>query len=344
VTDISTVALYYLDTAGYYRESEVMQECAVAAATDDASRSRAHNNLGCVYWRLGRYADGRDCYERALELTRKTGDRVGTGKALGNVALGHFRLGRYQESIECFEQALEIFRAENDERMSSASTTRGGLGWSLLRVGRTAEALERFDEGLRIARLLGENTHEEAYALANVGNGHARLGRLELAAECGEAALVLSRKLSFRTVEADALNLLGRVQLTGGDPHRAAGLRQQAVDLAIEMGSRAMTAELRNDLGDSLLAADRLDEAMAEHQLALVDAQTLDDRYELARACHGLAEALDRQGGDPSAYREQAVALFTALGTPEATELRAAQLDNQDPAGWNSNEVEQDHR
>jgi tetratricopeptide (TPR) repeat protein len=322
VTDISTVILYYLDTSGYYREAEVLQECAVAAATDDAARSRAHNNLGCVYWRLGRYAAGRDCYQQALELADKAGNRIAAGKALGNVALGHFRLGRYPESIACFEQALEIFREENDERMSSASTTRGGLGWSLLRVGRTAEALERFEEGLRIARQLGDNTHEEAYALANMGNAHARLGCRELAAEYGEAALVLSRKLAFRTVEIDALNLLGCVHLAGGEPLRAVGLRQEALELAIEIGSRATTVELRNDLGAALLAADRLDEALEEHRLALLDAQTLEDRYEVARACHGLAEVLDRQGGDATTCREQAMALFVELGTPEATQTR----------------------
>jgi len=324
VTDISTVIHYYLDTSSYYREAEVLHECAVAVATDDASRSRAHNNLGCIYWRLGRYADGRDCYQRALDLTRKIGNRTGTGKALGNVALGHFRLGRYQASIDCFEQALAIFHEEKAERMSSASTTRGGLGWSLLRVGRAAEALKRFEESLRIARLLGDNTFEEAYALANVGNAHARLGCQQLATEYGEAALALSRKLGFRTGEADALNLLGRVHLTGGDPQLAVGLRREAVDLTIEIGSRAMTVELRNELGASLMAADRLDEALEEHRLALVVAQTLEDRYEIARACQGLAEVLDRQGGDAAAYREQALALFADLGTPEAAEIQSS--------------------
>ncbi|WP_185448537.1 tetratricopeptide repeat protein [Kribbella qitaiheensis] len=323
VTDISTVIHYYLDTSGYYREAEVLHECAVAAATDDASRSRAHNNLGCVYWRLGRYADGRDCYQRALDLTRKTGNRIGTGKAVGNVALGHFRLGRYLDAIDCFEQALTIFHEENDERMSSASTVRGGLGWSLLRVGRTAEALERFDESLRIARLLGDSTFEEAYALANVGNAHARLGGRELATEYGEAALALSRKLAFRSGEVDALNLLGRVRLTGGEPRVAVRLQQEALDLTIDIGSRAMTVEIRNDLGASLMAADRLDQALEEHQLALVVAQTLEDRYEIARACHGLSEVLGRQGADGAAYRERAVALFVDLGTPEAAEIHA---------------------
>jgi tetratricopeptide (TPR) repeat protein len=211
---------------------------------------------------------------------------------------------------------LTIFHEENDERMSSASTTRGGLGWSLLRVGRAAEALERFEESLRIARLLGDNTFEEAYALANVGNAHARLGCQQLATEYGEAALALSRKLGFCTGEADALNLLGRVHLTGGDPQLAVALRQEAVDLTIEIGSRAMTVELRNDLGAALMAADRLDEALEEHRLALVVAQTLEDRYEIARACHGLAEVLGRQGGDAAAYRERAMALFVDLGNP----------------------------
>lgn len=325
VTDISTLAHYYLDATGYFREAEVMHESALACAVDDTALSRAHNNLGCIYWRLGRYADGRDCYQNALVLTRKIGNRLGTGKCLGNVALGHFRLGRYQDAIDCFRQALAIFEQEKQELMSSASTTRGGLGWGLLRLGRTPEALSEFERSLQIARRLGDNTFEEAYALANVGMAYERLGRPDQAAEYGEAALALSRKLEFRTEESDILNLLGRLRLAAGDPGAAVKLQQEALDLAIDIGGRAITVEVRNDLGVSLRVDGRLSGAQVEHRLALAAAEPLEDQYEIARACRGLSEVLVLQGaeGEARSYRERASALFVDLGTPEAAEIHA---------------------
>ncbi|WP_145803217.1 tetratricopeptide repeat protein [Kribbella amoyensis] len=324
VTDISTVVHYYLDTSGYFREAELMHDCAVAVADDDTALSRAWNNLGCVYWRLGRYADGRDCYQRALELTRRTGNRVGTGKCLGNVALGHFRLGRYPEAIDCYRQALAILEEEGETLISSASTTRGGLGWGLLRIGRYAEALAEFAQGLETARLLGENTFEEAYALTNVGIAHEHLGCLPKATEYGVAALALSRRLGFRSGESDSLNLLGRIRLAEFDPSAAVEYQQRALELTIDTGNRSLGVEIRNDLGASLCAAGRFGEALEEHRLALVVADSLEDRYEIARAHRGLAEALDRRGEDGAEHVRLASALFVEMGTPEGRRTAGA--------------------
>jgi tetratricopeptide (TPR) repeat protein len=289
VTDLSRSIHYYLDTSGYFREAQVLHESAVAVADEDITRSRAENNLGCVYWRQGRYAEGRACYERALVLTRKLGNREGVARCLGNVALGHFRLGHYEQAIDCFEQALAIFEEEGALHITSVCTNRGGLGWALLRLDRIEEALVEFKRSLQTARRLGDNTFEEAYALVNLGIAYERMGLLKEATDYGEAALVLSHKLDFRTNIPDCTNLLGKVKLAT-DPAAAVQLQQEALDLTVETGNRALMVEIRNDLGVSLRRAGRIQEALEQHQLALVDAESLADPYEIARARRGLAD------------------------------------------------------
>jgi tetratricopeptide (TPR) repeat protein len=324
VTVISTTAHYYLDTSGYFAEAEVIHRLAVATATDDRTRSLAHNKLGCVHWRLGRYAEGRECYQQALDLTRRIGNRAGTGMCLGNVALGHFRLGRYRDSIDCYREALALLDA--DEVLSSSSSThRGGLGWGLLRLGLVDQAMAEFETGLTIARRLGENTCEEAYALLNLGSVHECLGALDQAWAYGENALALSRKLEFRSNESDGFNLLGRIRLGQGDAEAAVRLHTQALDLVLEIGHRALTVEIRNDLGTAAARAGRLDEATAAHNRAMTDAETMGDRYELARAWRGLGDvhALRGDADAARARHEQALALFAELGTPEADAERS---------------------
>lgn len=322
-TDLSVLLHTYLDMSGYIREAQVLQESAVVYAADADSRARALNNLGCVHWRLGRYAEGRDCYQRALELARLTGNRLAVGRCLSNVALGHFRLGRYADTIECNRQVLEILAAEGGP-LNSVSTTRGGLGWGLLRLGRAVEALAEFQQGLQDARAAGDSTFEEAYALANVAYAYQAVGRLDRAAEYGELSLDLSRRLSFRTGESDALNVLGRVSVATGDTARAISLHRPALELMQQTGNRAIAVEIRNDLGAALRQHGDPEAALQEHQLALSDAELLDDRYELARAHRGLADVLDQLGakGRSRTHRKLALTAYTALGIPEAAEVR----------------------
>ncbi|MGC4937625.1 tetratricopeptide repeat protein [Kribbella sp. DT2] len=317
VTAVSTAAHYYLDTSGSFTEAEVIHRLAVTTAQDDRARSLALNKLGCVHWRLGRYAEGRDCYQQALELVRRIGNRVGIGLCLGNVALGHYRLGRYQDSVDCYRQALALLDDE-DVLSPSASTHRGGLGWGLLRLGLVNQALTEFEVGLAKARRLGENTCEEAYALLNLGAGHERLGDLEQASAYAERSLTLSRKVEFRSNEADGLNLLGRIRLAQGDADAAVHLHAEALDVVLEIGHRSLAVEVRNDLGTALTSTARLDEATEAHTQAMADAETMDDRYELARAWRGLGDVLASRG-DTAAARDrhtQARNLFTDLETP----------------------------
>lgn len=294
-TDLSLLLHYYLDTAGYFREAETLHLAAVHCAVGDAVRGRSYNSLGCIYWRIGRFADGRDCYLRALELARAIGDRLAEGRSLTNVALSYFRLGQYSEAIECYGRALAIFEVLGlPERVS---VTLGGLGWAELRLGRRTSALRHFQRSLDSARAVGDGICEEAHALSNVAAAYEQLGRAVEARHHYERALELSQRLDFPVGTSDALNGLGRLHLAEGRIELALQFHRDALGLSEEIGNRPFAVEISNDYGVALCRAERLGEASERHQIALDEATALDDRFELARASTGLATVLAAQSG-----------------------------------------------
>lgn len=324
-TDMSMMLHYYLDTAGYFCEAETLHREAVRCAIDDDARSRAYNVLGCIYWRLGCYANGRDAYERALELARGVGNQKGVGSGLSNVALGHYRLGRYRDAIERHLEALAIFVAiDNKPRQS---TTLAGLGWSSLRLGRYSEALEYFLRSLEITRGLGDHgTFEEAYALANAGAAYELLGRRADARTHYEASLALARRLGYPAGQSDALNGLGRLYLADGRVGWAVRCHRESLELCDGIGNRPLTIEVRNDLGRALQQAGRPDRALEQFELALDEAKALDDRFELARAHAGLGAVRAQEGEFEQAIQcwQRALGLLESLDAPEAVDARKA--------------------
>ncbi|MEV6410701.1 tetratricopeptide repeat protein [Kribbella sp. NPDC051718] len=286
-TGISAMLMYYLGTASLFSGAEVLHLTAIRCAQSDQVRGRSYNSLGALYWRLGRYADGRAAYQQALDYARLAGNRVGEASGLSNVALGHYRLGDYEQAITCQREAFALFESEGN--LSGMTTTLAGEGWPQLRLGRPEIALELFEQGLAISRKLGPDTFEEAFALNNVAAAHEALGRLDEARQGFEQALELSRRIAFVNCESDCLNCLGRLHLAAGRVDEALELHEQALDLAVRQGSRPFTIEVRNDYGRALTAAGRVAEAVEQHRTALEDAERIEDRHELQRARQALA-------------------------------------------------------
>ncbi len=284
---MSALLMYYLGTASRFSGAEALHLTAIRCARSDHERGRAFNNLGALYWRIGRYADGRAAYQQALDHARLAGNRVGEASGLSNVALGHYRLGDYTEAVVCQRAAYELFDAEGN--ISGMTTALAGEGWAQLRLGRADCALELFQQGLEFSRKLGADTFEEAFALINVAVGHEALGRSDDAWPGLQQSLELSRRLSWANGESDALNCLGRLHLAAGRVEQSLEHHRAALELAERSGSTPFTIEVRNDYGHALTAAGRTGEALAQHSAALKDAERIEDAFEHARASAALA-------------------------------------------------------
>jgi tetratricopeptide (TPR) repeat protein len=125
--------------------------------------------------------------------------------------------------------------------------------------------------------------------------------------------------------EADVLQNLGHAFRGQSRFQQGADYQRQALAIFRELGDRPGESEALNSLGEALSGAGLLEQARAQHDEALAIARQIGDQYEQARAHDGLACAYHITG-DPGQGRrhwQQALTLYTGLGTPEAGQVRA---------------------
>ncbi|HEX5494431.1 MAG TPA: tetratricopeptide repeat protein [Mycobacteriales bacterium] len=113
----------------------------------------------------------------------------------------------------------------------------------------------------------------------------------------------------------------------------AADLLERSLTLSRRIGDRQGEAETLAHLAEVMLDQDRHEEARARFEQSLAICQEVGDRFVEAKARCGLG--LITATANPVSARlhwATALDLFTSLGTPEATEVRALLADHPVPA------------
>ncbi len=315
----------YLDAGGLYPEAVTIHTCACRAASDTGDRAGeadAHNGLGAVDLRQGRYQQAADHFQQSLALFRQTGDRIGQARALGNLGNARFQQGCYDQATSLHEQALGLYRAAGDR--IGETITLGNLGGVEQQQGRYEKAAHHHEQSLALARATG-NSNSESYALLNLGIVSSLRGRYPNAISQLHQALILFRETGQRRGEAAALTRIGDVHLRQGRSEQASHHHQQCLALCREIGDRSGEAEALNGLGEVLLLTSQPDDARTRHATALDLASQIGDRYQQARAHNGLGHAHHATGDLDQAWRhwQEALALYVELGVPEADQVRA---------------------
>jgi tetratricopeptide (TPR) repeat protein len=147
----------------------------------------------------------------------------------------------------------------------------------------------------------------------------------------------LSKQVGLRDPQAGAMSDLGDIYTSLGEPRTAADHHRHALKIFEEIGSRYGQAKALNGLGEANLAAGRPRDAIIDHTAALDVAVDSGDRAPQARAHTGLGQAHQALGdtGRARHHWRQALAIYTDLGMPEATQVRAQLAMLDDPAHRN---------
>jgi tetratricopeptide (TPR) repeat protein len=134
---------------GSPKESIEPLEKARAAFLERGEQAKAAdvaNDLGVVYYLLGRNDQARRILEEAQSIFVQEHDVLGQAKTTGNLAQLMNRQGDKQGAEKNYEQAAELFH-QAGERRSEYDTYRA-LSQMHLQRGRWLEALAAFDRGL----------------------------------------------------------------------------------------------------------------------------------------------------------------------------------------------------
>ncbi|MCX5066021.1 tetratricopeptide repeat protein [Micromonospora lupini] len=328
---LSGVLFRYLD-GGYFTDALTVHEHARDAARDlgdPNGQAHALAGLGATHAQLSRHGPAAENLREALRLFRQGGDRVGEARALINLGVVMARLGRNRLAAEHCAQALVMFRQAGHQAGEAHSLT--NLGSVESRLGRHGPATDHFRQALTLIRQLGNRT-SEAWTLNSLGEAELRQGRHGPAINHLRQALGLYRQLGNRVGEAWTLDILGTVKTRLGRPDR---YHRQALAIFRETGDRSGEASALNGLGEASHAAGDPWGALAEHSAAHTIAVDIGELEQQARAHTGIGRARETLS-DPALARQhyqQALILYTELGTPEADLVRARLTGIDDNGG-----------
>jgi DNA-binding SARP family transcriptional activator/tetratricopeptide (TPR) repeat protein len=324
-TRLATTLFRYLDTAGYLPEAVAIHGYARRAARragDRAAEADARTNLGVLDLRQGRLRQAATHFQAAQALFRAAGDQAGEVRALGNLGIVCLQEGRYDEAIRHLDEAITLFRRSGNH--AGEARALASLAVIAVQRGQYGPAGDHLRRALAIFRESGDRTGE-AHALASLGEIGIRQGQHEQAGHQLQRALTVFREIGSRSGEGRAFCVLGDLSMARGRYRAAADWQRQSLAISQATGDRTGEATALNGLGEALLAAGQAAEAGGQHAAALALTAGNGERYEQARAHRGLARRYDAGGDDGlAAYHwQQALALYTALGAPEAAQIRA---------------------
>jgi len=295
-------------------------------ASDPAARPAIQRALGLAYHHVGRGDEALSLLDRARSGYEAHGDRDGQAEVSGDFGLLAINAGRYTEAIGHHWVALELFQRAKAERGEEGSlpgeaTNLLSLGNALLVLGRNDGAIGYHRRALAVSREVGDR-RGEGVAAVFLALSLQRSGRIAEAFKYHQLALRLNEENGDRPNVAVTLNFQGLLYRQRGKMSRALDHHRQSLELVREIGERSAEAAIINDYAATLLLAGQRQEALARYLEALDLATTLVNRYEQARAHHGLSRALmtgdARRAGE---HRQAALAIFSDLGVPEAADL-----------------------
>jgi tetratricopeptide (TPR) repeat protein len=113
---------------------------------NEAQVADVGNDLGVMYYRLGRLDDARRILEQARATCEKLGDVRGRARAIGNLAQVMSRAGEKDAAQENYVRAAELFH-EAGEREYEYDTYRA-LSQMQMKNGRWLESIATYDRAL----------------------------------------------------------------------------------------------------------------------------------------------------------------------------------------------------
>jgi tetratricopeptide (TPR) repeat protein/transcriptional regulator with XRE-family HTH domain len=249
VIDLARGLHPFLDISGPWDRALAIQQTALDVARrtgDRLAEAGALNDLGDVRRRTGEYEASVGSLESALALYRELGSPLGEANALNDLGDVQRTIGDYEAAEASLARALTLYRRLGS-RLGQARAL-NCLGIVRYLTGEPGAAIESLTEALALSRDFGYPL-VQVNALNNLGCVQHGNDQYAAATESLTAALTLSRRLGIRLGHANALVNLARVQRTTGHAAAATGSLTEALALYRDIGNRAGEAAVLHELG-----------------------------------------------------------------------------------------------
>ena len=225
-----------------------------AEISDEPQKAQVLLQLGMLYAQAGEAIKALETFQAALLIQQRVGSRLEQGRILNNIGGVYKSQAWYAEAHQAFTQALDFARASGD---AAGETT------ALLNRALTFAAQQ---EQLEAVRLLQEVLTRpylqtvpllQATVCLHLGDLYVATGASEPAAnDAYQRALTIFRNLHHSAGEACALQKLGGLQVTNGQPTAALPLLVNALALSRVNRDAAGELEILTSLAEVYHALD----------------------------------------------------------------------------------------
>jgi signal transduction histidine kinase/Tfp pilus assembly protein PilF len=223
------------------RSSELAERALELARTegDRIGEARALNRMGVARYLQNDFAGAFPLYAESLRLAREEKAEDETADALNNLGVLHYMWGSLDRALTYYEQAMELRRSLDDDE--GLAKAYNNLGGVADAAGRFDEAVDHFGRALTLYRELGDHALV-ANTMNNLGQTLFQMGRLEEAHDLFLEAFEISTRVGDEATLATAQDNVGRVFLAQGAPQQAREVFERNLERRRRLGDPLGTA------------------------------------------------------------------------------------------------------
>lgn len=251
----------------------------------------------------------------------QAGNRGVEMRCCHQIGNARFHAGEARAALAEYERALALARDLGNSDAEAATLENMATCWSSL--GEDESVAEYRTRALALYRAAG-NRYAEAVALTNLGISYWKQGKLDRAQDYASQALSLARNHHYLDLEQLPLAVLADLQARRGNPGAALETTGRALAIARTLQDRWRECQALGNLGVYWINAGNTEQAIKHLSAALALARDLGERNLAAGTLTNLARLFHPSQPDQAvAMAQEALALYEALESPDAAEIRA---------------------
>lgn len=260
----------------------------LARKTDDKILiGRANDRLGHLLILRGQYDEARLYLNVAATYFELEGDRRGIIRAYGNLGDLYFRQGMYDDAKSYFIKSLELGEQEN--AATSLAQIASNLGLTFMNQG-------EYDEGIRFQKQQLQHCERAndkqgmAVLYTNMGIVYYEKGDYDEALECYQQGLKLSDELGNKQLMAIGTGCLGSVYQQKGQFDKALENFEQDLEICRELGDQQGIAIAAGLIGELYSVQGQFKEAISHLKQYFELSKQLNYQKGMAKAVNTLGD------------------------------------------------------
>jgi tetratricopeptide (TPR) repeat protein len=250
----------------------------------------------------------------ALNLSKKSGNRLQEEKALKNLGDAALSMANYPEAINYFQQSADIEEKLSGKKSHEFVDRMADVGYCYLMESQYENALRYFQQAADLAQQTGY-FEEVANNYSNIATIYVEWGDYALATEYFQKVMDIDKKAGRTDKISNDLNNVGKMYELWGKFNQAIEYYQEALKIELKTGNKARIAVRLNNIGSALKAAGRYEEALYHFQQALEIERSLGNLEKVGKRFHHIGNTYFamKQYDKCRTYLEQALAIYRKM-------------------------------